>query len=230
MSEHLNEWIDLIFGCKQQGQLAVDSYNVFIHLTYAGEVDIDKIDDPMLRASIISQIDNFGQTPLRLFSKAHVQRVIPDLIGLGDLNKGSASLETLVMKKRPSVLHGSVNTVAIHAATWHSHLQPPFCALGALYHTNLTCLSYEIVQYPSNCYNMIDLSVGDIQLYSKDKYIAVPSHCYLIPPNNSKYIKLSQRNGTGFTVQSSLIHQRYMKRGDFIFCMLFIVYTNVTCV
>lgn len=36
-------WIGLIFGCKQRGPEAVDAQNMFVHLTYEGEVDIDSI-------------------------------------------------------------------------------------------------------------------------------------------------------------------------------------------
>lgn len=36
-------WIGLIFGCKQRGPEAVEAQNVFVHLTYEGEVDIDSI-------------------------------------------------------------------------------------------------------------------------------------------------------------------------------------------
>ncbi|CAN0478173.1 unnamed protein product, partial [Discosporangium mesarthrocarpum] len=39
---HLS-WIDLIFGFKQRGPEAVEAQNVFVHLTYDGEVDIDSI-------------------------------------------------------------------------------------------------------------------------------------------------------------------------------------------
>lgn len=34
------QWIDLIFGHKQQGQAAIDAVNVFHHLFYEGNVDI----------------------------------------------------------------------------------------------------------------------------------------------------------------------------------------------
>lgn len=34
VSQHLNEWIDLIFGCKQRGKAAEEAVNVFYYLTY----------------------------------------------------------------------------------------------------------------------------------------------------------------------------------------------------
>ena len=35
-SAHLHEWIDLIFGCKQRGEAAIEAANLFGHLTYEG--------------------------------------------------------------------------------------------------------------------------------------------------------------------------------------------------
>ncbi|QHN86074.1 BEACH domain-containing protein [Arachis hypogaea] len=50
------------------------SVNVFYYYTYEGSVDIDSVKDPALKASILAQINHFGQTPKQLFIKPHVKR------------------------------------------------------------------------------------------------------------------------------------------------------------
>ncbi|KAK2406856.1 WD-40 repeat family protein / beige protein [Trifolium repens] len=52
------------------------SVNVFYHYTYEGSVDIDSVTDPAMKASILAQINHFGQTPKQMFLKAHVKRRI----------------------------------------------------------------------------------------------------------------------------------------------------------
>jgi len=55
-------------------QAAEEAVNVFYHYTYEGSVDIDSVSDPAMKASILAQINHFGQTPKQLFLKPHVKR------------------------------------------------------------------------------------------------------------------------------------------------------------
>lgn len=67
VSAHLHEWIDLIFGYKQQGPAAVEAVNVFHHLFYEGQVDIYNINDPLKETATIGFINNFGQIPKQVW-------------------------------------------------------------------------------------------------------------------------------------------------------------------
>ena len=71
VSQHLHQWIDLVFGFKQRGEAATEATNCFHHLSYGGAKDLDKIDDPVERLATIGIIHSFGQTPHQVFSKAH---------------------------------------------------------------------------------------------------------------------------------------------------------------
>lgn len=123
VSQNLHHWIDLIFGYKQRGPAAVEAMNVFIHLTYEGEVDIDAITDPVMRNATISQINNFGQTPTRVFHKPHPTKLVPEAL----------------KKTADSVF---VETNALH---FHAHLSPPLCIVGAPKHNLLSRVSYAQV-------------------------------------------------------------------------------------
>ena len=74
VSQHLHQWIDLVFGSKQRGEAAIESVNVFHHLSYHGAKDLDKIEDPVERMATIGIIHNFGQTPHQIFAKPHQPR------------------------------------------------------------------------------------------------------------------------------------------------------------
>lgn len=77
VSRHLHQWIDLIFGSKQRGEAAVESVNVFHHLSYQGAKDLDNIEDEVERLATIGIIHNFGQTPHQVFLRPHQAREDP---------------------------------------------------------------------------------------------------------------------------------------------------------
>ena len=63
VSAHLHQWIDLVFGYRQQGREAEKALNVFHPLTYEGTVDWPSLQDACrcVRDSIETQVNGFGQ-------------------------------------------------------------------------------------------------------------------------------------------------------------------------
>ncbi|KAG6877945.1 hypothetical protein C0993_001803 [Termitomyces sp. T159_Od127] len=72
VSESLPAWIDLIWGVKQRDP---ESLNVFHPLSYEGSIDLDSITDELEREATVGIIHNFGQTPRKLFTAPHPERL-----------------------------------------------------------------------------------------------------------------------------------------------------------
>uniref|UniRef100_A0A8C8H1Q7 Neutral sphingomyelinase (N-SMase) activation associated factor n=1 Tax=Oncorhynchus tshawytscha TaxID=74940 RepID=A0A8C8H1Q7_ONCTS len=107
VSEHLHEWIDLVFGFKQKGSEAVAAHNVFHPLTYEGGIDCDSIEDPNEKIAMLIQILEFGQTPTQLFTTPHPQRITPRFQSISrtpsvntPLNDEDSSFEDLTEETR----------------------------------------------------------------------------------------------------------------------------------
>ncbi|KAL4252230.1 hypothetical protein ABKN59_005526 [Abortiporus biennis] len=73
VSRNLPAWIDLIWGYKQRDP---DSLNVFHPLSYEGSIDLDSITDELEMEATVGIIHNFGQTPRKLFTSPHPDRMM----------------------------------------------------------------------------------------------------------------------------------------------------------
>ena len=169
VSAHLHKWIDLVFGYKQRGREAVAAQNCFVHLTYEGNVDLEKMEDDLEREATIAQIHNFGQTPSRLERKPHASRVV------GSILKGVGEDQSKV-----------VDLGAVQGLAW---LTPPFCIVGAPHRVYIRTERWDMCRLGLNAGNdAYSKSVGDVCVV-KDKLVAVGADCLLLPPNFMKFAR-----------------------------------------
>jgi len=175
VSRNLHKWVDLIFGYKQRGSQATAALNTFVHVTYEGNVDIDTIEDPIQRKSTIAQIQNFGQTPSRLFGKMFPARNI-----MVELKDGHFDL---------------------FAVSCMQPLTPPFCIAGAPHRVALKVISQG--NSPKvGMFGQENSAVGDMCL-TKGQLLGVGKTCSIIHPGKKYYRFGGSNNGVSVNVAST---------------------------
>ena len=99
-SAYLSDWIDLIFGYKQQGKPAAANYNVFFYLTYPDNCDVTNVQDTAVKSSVQTQAMHFGQCPQLVFDSPHIRKLLPI--------KAARSLRNVLFETpRESIYHES---------------------------------------------------------------------------------------------------------------------------
>lgn len=73
VSENINSWIDLMWGCRQK-----DGCNKFQYTMYEDAWNSKTLNDPMQRAEIEAMKQNCGQIPTQLFSTPHPKREVKE--------------------------------------------------------------------------------------------------------------------------------------------------------
>jgi len=162
-----------------------------MHFTYEGTVDIEQISDPVMRAATLSQIENFGQTPSRLFSGPHPSRKVPSLLS------GGAATDPATQTLNPSVGHQydgmTLSTIEAYVK-WHTPLAPALVAIGKDY-VFLKKHSVVSVQVTGG-------AIGDVKLVH-DKMQCQGVGCSFMPPRFAKYLDWGNNCG----VMKLRVHQ-----------------------
>ena len=183
VSKNLHQWIDLVFGYKQRGQEAIDALNTFVHVTYEGEVDLESMTDPVQRASTIAQIENFGQTPSRLFRKPFPQKAV------------------YRSWKERHIEFGNL--------PYLTPLTPPFCIVGAPQRVALRLSAKDTCKL--GVLEESDRPVGDLCL-QKGQLVGVGSSCTLNIAAR-KYIRYgAPNNGISVHVASASVRPRELNK------------------
>ncbi|KAK6999253.1 lysosomal-trafficking regulator isoform X2, partial [Biomphalaria glabrata] len=160
VTSHLNHWLDLVFGYKQQGEEAVKAINVFHPSTYFG-VDASTIKDPLKRHALLTMIKTYGQTPKQLFRQAHKSCQIPSLQNSG-------------LEERPTV-YVPRPVPSIYGLKWGNFLGSPDLPLPIsreLINVSPKVIM-KLVPLPNGIVFGVEKSANILLLHSKQRDLAV---------------------------------------------------------
>jgi len=183
VSKNLNHWIDLVFGFKQRGREAIAALNVFPHYSYEGNIDIDSLDDPILRESAVQSAQNFGQTPKCIERRPFPQRTIVHILRERNIDFGTL--------------------------TYLSALTPPFCIVGAPQRVHIRPTLIDVCKVGMLGQN--DHSVGDLCLV-KGQLVGVGRTCALIIPQKKYYRFGWPNNGVSVHVAVTSARHRELNK------------------
>jgi len=108
VSQHLHEWIDLIFGYKQRGDEARQADNLFHYLTYGEPAQNSKLqNDFNEQLSVQTQILEFGQVPKQLFTKPHPRKLTKQELDDLEKEKEKLTLNAASLNSQDSILDSS---------------------------------------------------------------------------------------------------------------------------
>ncbi|XP_055879864.1 lysosomal-trafficking regulator-like isoform X2 [Biomphalaria glabrata] len=160
VTSHLNHWLDLVFGYKQQGEEAVKAINVFHPSTYFG-VDASTIKDPLKRHALLTMIKTYGQTPKQLFRQAHKSCQIPSFQNPG-------------LEERPTV-YVPRPVPSIYGLKWGNFLGSPDLPLPIsreLINVSPKVIM-KLVPLPNGIVFGVEKSANILLLHSKQRDLAV---------------------------------------------------------
>jgi len=110
---HINDWIDLIFGYKQSGIQAINSYNTFHHYCYPDSVTKEVLEDSELLRQIQMHASNTGMIPKQLFVIPHPKR--SSLISIPRFSFTQKRYELFpIISISNSILYMAVNMTSIY--------------------------------------------------------------------------------------------------------------------
>ena len=108
VSEHLHEWIDLVFGCKQRSE---EAHTIFHPYSYSKSIE----DEPEMLTTIQQHAANFGVTPQCMFTTPHVPRQFkPKHLILMDNKESFLVGEPVYEFQRPALrIEASLNSLTV---------------------------------------------------------------------------------------------------------------------
>ncbi|CAF1260130.1 unnamed protein product [Didymodactylos carnosus] len=108
VTQHIHQWIDLVFGFKQTGKAALDAINVFHAACYYG-YPIDTVGDEVTRKAHQGIIRTCGQVPKQLFPQQH-----PSIISTSTVHSSNGTVSSVPKRSERGIFEQTLPIDSIH--------------------------------------------------------------------------------------------------------------------